>query len=37
MGFDATRGMDASFDRIVIPPAAAARARAVAAVIGKTK
>lgn len=33
MGFDATRGAEAIFDKIAMPPAAVARARAVAATL----
>ena len=35
IGYDATRGAGTAFDRIVLPPAAVARARAVAATIDK--
>jgi 2,5-furandicarboxylate decarboxylase 1 len=35
MGFDATRGAGATFDKIAIPAAAVARARAVAAAIDR--
>ncbi|MBE7424433.1 MAG: Phenolic acid decarboxylase subunit C [Rhodocyclaceae bacterium] len=35
VGFDATRGAGAEFDKIVVPPAAAARARAVLSAIEK--
>lgn len=35
IGFDATRGAGAQFDKIAMPPAAAARARAVLAAIDK--
>ena len=35
IGYDATRGAGTAFDRIVLPPAAVARARAVAAMIDK--
>jgi 2,5-furandicarboxylate decarboxylase 1 len=35
IGFDATRGAGAQFDKIAVPPAAAARARAVLAAIDK--
>jgi 2,5-furandicarboxylate decarboxylase 1 len=35
IGFDATRGAGAEFDKIALPPAAAARARAVLAAIEK--
>lgn len=35
IGYDATRGAGTAFDRIVLPPAAVARARAVAATISR--
>ena len=35
IGFDATRGAGAQFDKIALPPAAAARARAVLSAIEK--
>jgi 2,5-furandicarboxylate decarboxylase 1 len=37
IGFDATRGAGAEFDRIAMPPAAAARARAVLSAIEKER
>jgi 2,5-furandicarboxylate decarboxylase 1 len=37
MGFDATRGAGAGFERVTIPAAAAARARRVAALLGRER